>query len=199
MTGRRYGKLTVLRFGERKNKTTWWVCRCDCGTEKMVRQGSLRTRGRSIVSCGCITITHHMSKTSEYQCWKGILRRCLKSTCKTYVYYGGRGIGVCKEWLRFENFIADMGRKPSPRHEIERNNNDGPYCKDNCRWATRSEQNRNHRRVRFLTYQGITLCVTDWAKRLGVNRQMLYTRLSKGLPIELALALPPQKGHAFKF
>ena len=89
--------------------------------------------------------THGLRYTSEYEAWHNMKLRCTNPRHPSYKYYGGRGIAVCPSWLLFENFIADMGRKPGPEYTLERKNNDGHYIQGNCKWATRSEQMSNRR------------------------------------------------------
>ena len=116
-------------------------------------------------------------RTSEYRSWKKMRERCLCSTCKDYPDYGGRGITICADWSDYLTFLRDMGRKPSPQHSIGRKNNDGPYCRDNCEWQTPSEQARNRRTSRFVTYNGATLTIAGWAERIGISPLLLADRL----------------------
>ena len=109
---------------------------------------------------------HGMCKTHEYQTWADMKTRCNNKNHKWYYCYGDRGISVSDEWLSFTNFFRDMGPKPKGT-SLDRINNDEGYSKDNCRWATSHEQNRNHRRNRLATFLGETLTFTDWAIRLG--------------------------------
>lgn len=150
------------------------VCECKCGT---VRELSLRNvlRGKS-KSCGCIPneetrerMTIHgeaspLRLTPEYVVWKGIMQRCGKHANETEAQnYRDRGIYVCDRWKTFKNFLADMGRRPSPEHQIDRIDNDGGYVPGNTRWVTRTEQLRNTRRNVRITYNGKTLCLTEWS------------------------------------
>lgn len=112
-----------------------------------------------------------------------------------YRLYGARGIKVCARWRNsFAAFLSDMGRKPSPTHSIDRINNDGDYEPSNCQWATSSQQARNTRRNRFVTFNGQTLTIGDWANGLGMNRLTLFSRIvRRKWPIERALSTPTRK------
>ena len=135
-----------------------WVCICDCGNENIVPMSSLRA-GNS-TSCGCYleecrignerSLTHGDARRDaiapEFHTWRAMRRRCQDPNDRDYQDYGGRGISVCDRWSSYENFIADMGRKPSKWHSIDRYpDNDGNYEPGNCRWATASQQRRNTR------------------------------------------------------
>ena len=118
------------------------------------------------------------------------MRRCYAPTDISYPWYGGRGIGVCTRWRdSFQAFLSDVGQKPSSSYSLDRIDNDADYSPENCRWATRDEQHRNHRRNRFLEFQGRRLCLTDWAKVIGINQASLQERLQK-YPVEIALSVP---------
>jgi hypothetical protein len=147
LTGQRFGRLEVLKFyGKAKTGHSLWLCDCDCGNEKIV--AGQRLRNGSTQSCGCICRPHGSAGTPEYEIWKGMNQRCSNPKHISYSYYGGRGISVSRRWQGrngFQNFIADMGRRPTPQHSIDRRDNDGDYCAANCRWATKQEQVLNRR------------------------------------------------------
>jgi hypothetical protein len=127
----------------------------------------------------------------EYRSWRGMKTRCLNTRDHMYPKYGGRGIGICDRWRdSFEAFLADMGPKPTPRHSIERIDNNGNYEPSNCRWATNTEQSRNRRNTRHITHEGETMCISAWAYKAGISVQTLHTRLRNGMPISAALTHP---------
>lgn len=132
----------------------------------------------------------------EYTIWGEMKARCLN---KNRENYGGRGITVCSRWLRFEEFIKDMGTRPSKNHSIDRIDNDKGYFKENCKWATWKEQSRNKRNNVNITYQGKTQCLPDWAEELGISKSTLQSRINRSnWPIERAfttLANKPQNHH----
>ncbi len=129
-------------------------------------------------------------KTSEYNTWCAMKSRCNNPNNQDYKIYGGKGIRVCERWNKFENFIFDMGIKPSAKHTLDRYpNKNGNYEPSNCRWATAKEQARNTSINVNITFHGETLCVSEWAERLGVDNSVLQQRL-KTWPLKDALTKP---------
>jgi len=128
---------------------------------------------------------------SEYKSWVAMKGRCSNPGCSHYERYGGRGITYEKSWNDFNEFLKDMGPKPDRKMELDRINNDGNYCKENCRWATRKEQTRNRggkRATRLYTFEGKTMCISDWAKEVGISPQSMQKRLNNGWPLEKAFS-----------
>lgn len=190
LEGQRIGRWTVLARRQR-GRRTYWECRCDCGQNKSVDQGSLRS-GRTR-SCGCLSREALSARAKHghlagrrpsrtYLAWREAKNRCLNHRHKSYSNYGGRGIRMCPEWLgSFEAFLIDMGECPAGM-TIDRRDTNGSYSKDNCRWATPLEQNRNKRSNHKLTINGETLCMSEWIQRSGLCRGTLERRVQLGWP-----------------
>lgn len=193
-TGVRFGRLVVVErvFTADKTFGVTWKCLCDCGNEKTVP--AARLVGGNTKSCGClqpesnrenakINVTHGKSETAEYATWLRIRSRCNCKTNPKYHRYGGRGIKICDRWDDFDNFHHDMGDRPSPKHSIDRINNDGDYEPGNCRWATNDVQAANKSTARVITHCGITDTLTGWSERLSMNISTLHNWLAKGKPL----------------
>jgi hypothetical protein len=156
-------------------------------------------------SCKCLQrkytslrrLTHGESystkRTVEYACWSSMKRRCYNPNVNGYDRYGGRGILVSEEWKdSFETFLADMGKKPSANHSIERINNDGNYCKGNCIWATKRQQLVNRHNMKDYSYNGVSKKICEWAEEYGIPRKALWKRLVVlNWDIERALTTQP--------
>lgn len=189
-TGHRFHRLLVISRAENDHYGTNWNCLCDCGKSCKVRGVNLRND--AVKSCGCTVreasseraTTHGMSNTVEWQAWNSMRRRCEKPTHKMYHRYGGRGITVCERWLTFEGFYADMGKRPSKKHSLERIDNDGNYEPANVKWATQVEQQNNKSTSLNLTWQGRTQTLTEWSRELGIVENTLRARLRKGWTVE---------------
>ena len=124
-------------------------------------------------------ISHGMTKTSEYISWKNMKARCFNPNYKNYSNWGGRGITVCDRWLNFENFLADMGLKPTPKHSLDRIDNDGDYFPENCKWSTRVEQENNKRNNHLITIGCVTLTIAQWTKEMGFPKNLILMRLNR--------------------
>jgi hypothetical protein len=191
LIGRRFGMLVVLcRDKNVRQRGVYWQCLCDCGNLKSASGNRLRIG--QVKSCGCQKgfRSHGMTHTTEYCIWQNMMARCYSQKHTSYRYYGGRGITVCARWHVFENFFADVGKRPDRFHTIDRIRNDGPYAPDNWRWATRTTQARNSRRVRMVTIKGVTKPLTMWAEQAGLWPGTLWTRLKREWPMEKLLQSP---------
>ncbi len=194
-TGKRFGRLIVL---ERAPNNKWgqsrWLCLCDCGEKTVVY--SIHLRSKRTQSCGCLnrekrtthghTVRGRSSKV--YSVWRAMVQRCTNNSYKQWENYGGRGIRVCERWLKFENFLEDMGDKPEG-YQIDRIDNDGGYFKENCRWATRRQNNRNKRSNRLITFDGKTQCLTEWAEEIGICLETICKRFQLGWSAEEVLTI----------
>lgn len=208
IVGNKYGLLTVIeRCGTKPNgrkSESAWLCHCGCGRQKVVARSAL-IKGLTR-SCGCLhekwvrgTRKHGHAKkganTVEYRTWASIIARCYNPKHKDFRSYGGRGIGVCREWRdNSAVFLAFMGPRPSAQHSIERIDCDGDYEPSNCKWATTREQSRNRRNNRWVTVGDQTLLIGDWAEKIGLDKSTIYLRIRRGWPLELAVSLPPKAG-----
>lgn len=187
MIGQTFGKLTVVERAESgKRGQSRWRCRCECGKTTMSWANGLK-RGR-VLSCGCGRAKHGHAGTPEYQAWANMNHRCYDLTIPDYVNYGARGIKVCDRWRNsVDAFVVDMGPRP-PGTTLDRIDNSKGYEPGNCRWATRTEQNRNRRSVRAITFMGRTQLLSDWAAELGLNASTISMRLDAyGWTLERAL------------
>lgn len=170
-----------------------WSCKCECGTVRDVQSDSL-INGRS-QSCGCLNqelrTTHGMSNSPEYVAWANIKTRCYNPSSENYQYYGGRGIQMCDRWLNsFENFYADMGTRPSNLHSIERDNTNGDYEPNNCKWATWGEQANNRRNNVLVNFEDKNLTRAQAANSLGMSKETFHSRVAKGMSVEEIAAAP---------
>lgn len=149
-----YGKLVVEKFAYREGKHAYWKCLCSCGRYTVVngsnlQQGKTKSCGCNIgPACSAANLRHGHARrgkrTSTHAVWWAMLQRCTNQACTRYADYGGRGIRVCARWMKFENFLEDMGERPTSL-TLDRRNNDKGYNKRNCRWATRQQQSLNQR------------------------------------------------------
>jgi hypothetical protein len=199
--GQKFGDWTVLTFiGKLPNKHgNYWKCVCKCGAIRIVNGSELKRKKST--GCGCsqkekllkIRTTHNHSYSKTYTSWHSMIQRCTNSNMPNYYLYGGRDIIICNRWLEsFENFLEDMGERPVGKTLDRYPDKNGNYEPNNCRWATYKEQSRNTKTNRFITYNGKTQCIMDWALELNIGYQTLLKRFqSGGWSIEEALTTPP--------
>lgn len=192
LRGRTFGRLNVIeRVGSNRFNQAIWKCRCECGNETIV-VGSAMLCGTT-KSCGCLKVSglsnfrHGHKRLSgasrTYKCWQNMLTRCTNPNTRQWKDYGGRGIGVCKRWHKFENFLADMGEAPADgKLSLDRLNNNKGYSKANCAWRTRSQQRRNSRgHMVYVVLDGKKMILKDAiAKARVVPYQTAVSRLYLG-------------------
>ncbi len=187
ITNQKFGKLTAVSFAKKTaSGRTFWLCRCDCGTEVVIRTDNLRSRHTT--SCGKCRSRKEPNKKRrdrlpikyyklEYKSWEMMIQRCTNPNYTAYKSYGGRGITVCERWLTsFNNFYTDMGSRPNKDYSLDRINNNGNYEPGNCRWATRSQQSANQRpRNNVVVHlDGEILTVKQVSQKLGIPRHAAY-------------------------
>lgn len=196
--GDRFGRLTFVSADGNDGRGNYFGrFTCDCGRRSRIRIGVVRS-GRT-KSCGCLAKEvsatlhrkhgegHGENVTPEYSVWSGMKARCLCSSGSGWLQYGARGIKVCDRWLSFEAFLADMGRKPTPSHSIDRIDVDGDYEPGNCRWATPREQSHNRRNSKYVELNGDRLPLAIACERTGVPYSRALQRLGNGYSDAAAL------------
>ena len=201
LTGQRFGRLTVRKMAGRGNsKQILWECECECGGSTIAPTYHLNSGHTK--SCGCYRkekatetgakfIKHGMKNTRMYAIWRTMKQRCQDADNSDY---GGRGIKVCDEWRDSFEAFRDWALANGYRDDltIERNDTDGDYCPENCRWATMVEQQNNKRNNRRLTYNGETRTVPEWARITGIPVTIIYNRMNYGWPTERILTEKPR-------
>ena len=199
--GNRYGSLEVLEYYGTNGHNALWRCKCDCGNE-CVKLG-ISLRAGHTKSCGCLHKTQLIERNRKYHfdyprrlyhTWVHMIARCEKPKDAAYKDYGGRGIRVCDEWHDFEKFAKwaiSNGYKGTLT--IDRIDNSGDYCPENCKWSTKIEQENNKRTNRPVTINGITKNLVQWCNLYGINRNTVQSRLRYGWDIESAITTPVSK------
>lgn len=199
LIGLRFERLTVIKQeGKYKNGARLWLCKCDCGNEKIVAGTHLV--GGKIRSCGCLLkettiarnkvekVKHGKRGTRLYIAWRNIKDRCLNPNEKAYPRYGGRGITICPEWMEFEPFYEwAITHGYADNLTIDRIDNDGNYEPGNCRWTTRKEQANNRRSNVKITFDGKTKTLAEWADYLQIPYSRIEHRYKSSMPIEKIL------------
>ncbi len=202
MTGRIFTRLTVTGPTFSPKGRRQWRCKCECGNE--VQHNPTDLRAGKAKSCGCLkreltalrATTHGhtagRATTSEYRSWLGMKERCTNSGHKQWHDYGGRGVTVCEKWAKsFEAFLADMGPKPTTRHQIDRIDCDRGYEPSNCRWVTPIVNANNKRSNRRVEFGGRTQTLAEWGREIGVRGSTIHIRLATlGWSLERALTEP---------
>lgn len=197
--GHVYGRLTVIdRADNTANGQARWLCKCECGNTRVVL-GTLLRLGKT-KSCGCLqsdlttlrSTKHGHSPmygkiTPTYYTWCGMKARCTNPKNSHYATYGGKGITFCDKWNTFAGFLEDMGEKPVGK-SLDRIDSNGNYCKENCRWATATEQARNKSNNRVIEFNGESKTLAEWASMLGLNQSSLSERLARH-DVETALTM----------
>lgn len=181
----------------------YYECVCDCGRSMrvgkfgLIKNPDVKCRScagkEAAVTRGC----DGRESTPEHRAWCAMRQRCNNPNAQAYANYGGRGITVCDRWLIFDAFLEDMGKKPTPEHQLERIDNNAGYSPENCTWATRIEQQNNRRTTRYMTANGETLPCAEWARRLGTTVPTIANRVTKsGWSEQDACTIPVDKRKA---
>jgi hypothetical protein len=201
-----FNRLTVIEKSISSPQGTRWLCKCECGNTTIVLGKKLINQHTQ--SCGCFKkewasinkITHGLTKKGDktnralHGIWCQMRNRCEDPTNPAYKDYGGRGITVCERWQTFIHFFNDMGKRPSIKHSIERQDNNAGYYPDNCYWATMWEQAANRRNNTSITFEGKTQHLSAWAREKGLATNTLSMRIKEyNWPIEKALNTPSKK------
>lgn len=198
LTGQRFGRLVVEARDLSYKKAAYWICKCDCGGSTTVQSTHLRSGATQ--SCGCLNsenvrkrrTSHGSSRSKLYRTWCSMKDRCYREKNKHYENYGGRGITVCQEWKEsfeaFETWAMANGYRDDLT--IERIDVNGNYEPSNCKWATNKEQQNNRRNNHFLTYDGKTQTIAQWAEETGLDWMVIYDRFRNGWPVERILTEP---------
>lgn len=188
LVGQVFSRLTVIKEVRHRNRICW-ECVCICGNVVIVWGAHLKDGHTK--SCSCLNKENNSKdkrkhghsgdkSTTEYNIWCGMKARCYNPKEPAHKNYGARGIKMCDRWLeKFENFLADMGMRPSKNHSIDRIDNNGNYEPSNCRWATWKQQAENTRKVRIEEYGGMKMNRSDWARKIGIHQSRLSQRLKK--------------------
>lgn len=202
--GNKYGRLTVVSVSGKKPKLGYVLdCKCECGNTIQTYISRIKT-GRT-KSCGCfksdmirLTKTTHGhtaggKDSPEFRIWCGIRQRCLNPNSFDYWRYGGAGISICDSWKdSFQSFLDYVGKRPSPKHSIDRYpNNFGNYEPGNVRWATLSQQGRNRRTNRIITIEGEARSLIEWCEKFSIRRQTVKSRLDRGWEPIKAFTITP--------
>lgn len=186
LIGQTFGSWTVVERRGFIGPSAAFLCLCACGSERIVRSGSLR--GGGSMSCGCdgrerlgnSSRKHGLHKHPAYRSWVSMKDRCSRQAHSHYSQYGGRGITFDRSWNAFDGFWHDMGQSWFVGASLDRKDVNGNYNAENCRWATPREQSNNRRNTVILEYDGVELPLTFWAEKLGISATSLRLRIKRG-------------------
>ncbi len=196
--GMRFGKWTITREPGTRMYTSdvGAICKCDCGTERLV---SIRRLKKGYTkSCGCAGVakaaiknrTHGQHQHRIHGIWRSMKERCSNKNHDAYARYGGRGIKVCRRWLKFENFLLDNGPLFKEGLTLDRIDNDGNYTKSNCQWVSRGDQANNRHNNVILEHDGERMTCSQWARKLGMQEITLRKRIRAGWSHSRAITTP---------
>lgn len=206
LSGRKFGRLKPIKVVGRDevSRCVLWKCECECGNKSIVKSSNLLNGNTK--SCGCLrkekgkklgkeSFKHGKTDTRLYVVWRKMKERCLNSNCKDYKNYGGRGIGICDEWLEFMPFYKWAVKNGHQKHlTLDRINNEGDYKPNNCRFTTRKIQNNNRRDNRIIKFNGKKKTLSEWSDYTGINYKTLVSRLDQSeWSIEKTLTTPVRK------
>jgi hypothetical protein len=193
LTGKKFGKLTVLSFSHRNNKHYYWNVACDCGVKKTMRVDTIKNK--KVSGCGCgvpesqktnpHNVKHRLSHSQFYNTYYSAKNRCHSDKNVMFYNYGGRGIRFL--WKSFKDFHTDMydsfvdfaNRNKNTRISLDRIDNSKGYFKENCRWATYKQQARNSTKNRLIEYDGQIKCLAEWAETYNIPTATLWARITR--------------------
>ena len=204
LTGKVFGRLTVLKEAEERSKKGYiqWICQCSCENKTIIVVPSNRLKSKKTQSCGCLqkeTISKMNKERAQYseedrnnrlfRIWKGMLARTSYKSQKSYKDYGERGITVCDEWKNNFFIFKDWAFKNGYSDDltIDRINNNGNYCPENCKWSTRKGQENNQRSNIIISFEGESHTAAQWAEIMGITKSCIYKRIQRKKPIEIVL------------
>jgi hypothetical protein len=207
LTGKKFGRLTVIEYSHKQKYNFYWKCKCDCGKECIIRSSNLKSGHTK--SCGCFNkeivrdkhTIHGDCGTKFYKTFNNINSRCNNKNYDKYEYYGGRGIKC--EWNNYLDFKKDMYKSylihvkkfGENQTTIDRIDNGGNYSKKNCKWATRKEQSNNTRRTTFIKYKDKTYSRVDICNKFNINPDTFRRRIDNGWELDKALKNKPMKTY----
>lgn len=205
LIGKRFGLLVVIkRVDNDKYNKIRYLCKCDCGKEKIILRNSLTSK--RTVSCGCVqkkrakfaNTTHKYTGNPIYSVWQNMIQRCNNYKNRQYKDYGKRKIKVCYRWSSknkngFINFLEDMGLPPTNKHQIDRINNDKGYFKENCHWVLPKINSRNKRNNHLIPFNGKELTIVEWSEITKINKKTIKGRIDRGWSPEKTLTAPVRK------